>query len=175
MEIVFIALLLLMLVWPVPALAALVLPALALRARARGRRWTGWWLPAAALCAAIATYGYGLKSTTFGALTDPDDRCGLVRPDLYSYGYRGPANGSQDMWPLHDTTCGPDLVPGFVNPLVAGAVALFAASVLTMTVVTIRARTWWCREIAAGPGTSARSRRSDCPPTTGYGDDCPQE
>ena len=128
MEIVFIALLLLMLAWPLPALAALVLPALALRAR--GRRRAGWWLPAAALCAAIAAYGYGLKSTTFGALTDPDDRCGLVRPDLYSYGYRGPASGSQDMWPLHDTTCGPDLVPGFVNPLVAGSVALFVASVV---------------------------------------------
>ncbi|MEU4227606.1 hypothetical protein AB0F17_25215 [Nonomuraea sp. NPDC026600] len=137
-SVLFIALLLLMLAWPVPALAALVLPALALRARSRRR--AGWSLPAATLCAAIASYGYGLKSTTFGAWTDPDDRCGLVRPDLYSYGYRGPANGSQDMWPLRDTTCGPDLVPGFVNPLVAGSVALFAASVLIMAVVTIRAR-----------------------------------
>jgi hypothetical protein len=44
------------------------------------------------------------------------------------------------MWPPHDTTCGPDLVPGFVNPLVAGSVALFTASVLVMVALTIRAR-----------------------------------
>lgn len=133
--VLLVALLLLMLAWPVPAVAALVLVVLALRTRRRRR--AGWSLPAAALCTAIAAYGYGLKSTTFGAWTDPDDRCGLVRPDLYAYGHRGPEGGAQSMWPLHDTTCGPDLVPGFVNPLVAGSVALFAASVLVMLVMTI--------------------------------------
>ncbi|MGN9787010.1 hypothetical protein ACTMTF_36695 [Nonomuraea sp. ZG12] len=136
--VLLIVLLLLMLVWPVPAVAALVLMVLALRDR--GRRRAGWSLSAAALCAAIAAYGYGLGATTFGAWTDPDDRCGLVRPDLYAYGHRGPEGGAQSMWPLHDTTCGPDLVPGFVNPLVAGSVALCAASLMIMVVVTIRAR-----------------------------------
>ncbi len=136
--VLLVVLLLLMLAWPVPAVAALVLGVLALRAR--GRRRAGWSLSAAALCAAIAAYGYGLGSTTFGAWTDPDDRCGLARPDLYTYGHRGPEGGSQSMWPLYDTTCGPDLVPGFVNPLVAGSVALFAVSVLAMVALTIRAR-----------------------------------
>lgn len=136
--VLLVVLLLLMLAWPVSAVAGLVLVVLALRAR--GRRRVGWSLSGAALCAAFAAYGYGLKSTTFGAWTDPDDRCALVRPDLYAYGHRGPEGGSLSLWPLHDTTCGPELVPGFVNPLVAGSVALFVASVLVMVVLTIRAR-----------------------------------
>ncbi|MFC6085607.1 hypothetical protein [Sphaerisporangium aureirubrum] len=44
------------------------------------------------------------------------------------------------MWPLRDTTCGPDLVPGFVNPLVVGAVVLFAVLVTLSTVATVRHR-----------------------------------
>ncbi|WP_431895531.1 hypothetical protein [Nonomuraea sp. bgisy101] len=146
--ILLIALLLLMLAWPVPALAALalVVPAAlglsrragrtAVRDRTRALR-AGWLLTAASACAAIAAYGYGLRTTTFGAWTDPDDRCGLARPDLYGYGHRGPDGGSHSMWPLHDTTCGPDLVPGFVNPVVAGSATLFAALMVIMTVATV--------------------------------------
>ncbi len=62
--VLLVVLLLLMLAWPVSAVAGLVLVVLALRAR--GRRRVGWSLSGAALCAAFAAYGYGLKSTTSG-------------------------------------------------------------------------------------------------------------
>ncbi|MCX4387127.1 hypothetical protein OG777_09315 [Micromonospora peucetia] len=149
MALIFLALLLLALAWPVVAVGAAVLvslAALALRdARAtqavpRMLTRAGWLLTGGAALTACAAYGYGLRTTTFGAVTDPDDRCGLARPDLYGYGHRGPDDGSSGMWPLRDTTCGPDLVPGFVNPLVAGSAALFVALTVIMIVVRIRAR-----------------------------------
>ncbi|MEU7898038.1 hypothetical protein AB0B45_34905 [Nonomuraea sp. NPDC049152] len=146
---VLLLLALLMLAWPVLAVAAFVLVALALltclrsgRMAVRGRTLTraGWLLTAAAVCTATAAYGYGLVATTFGAWTDPDDRCALAQPETYGYGYRGPDGGTQSMWPLHDTTCGPELVPGFVNPLVAGSAGLFVVLAVIMTVVKVRSR-----------------------------------
>ncbi|MCX5121751.1 hypothetical protein OG992_31735 [Micromonospora sp. NBC_00362] len=139
--------LLLVQAWPVAAVSAGVLGALAMlaltgkrRMRDRSRALTraGGLLTFGASLATAAAYGYGLAATTFGAVTDADDRCGLARPDLYGYGYRGPADGSLRMWPLHDTTCGPDLVPGFVNPLVAGSAVLFVALAAVTAVMKIR-------------------------------------
>lgn len=151
LAVVLLLLALLMPAWPVLALAAFVLAVLALltclrsgrmavRGRARTLTRAGWLLTAAAVCTAIAAYGYGLVATTFGAWTDPDDRCALARPETYGYGHRGPDGGTQSMWPLHDTTCGPELVPGFVNPLVAGSAALFVVLAVIMTVVKVRSR-----------------------------------
>ncbi|MFC4585713.1 hypothetical protein [Sphaerisporangium corydalis] len=138
-----VVLLLLGLAWPVGVVAVLVLVVSAVLAllgerRAAGR--AGWTLAAAAACTAVTAYAYGLRTTTAGAWTDPDDRCALASPGTYAYGHRGPAGGSQSMWPLHDTTCGADLVPGFVNPLVTGAVLLFAVLVVYMTATRIRSR-----------------------------------
>lgn len=148
-----IALLFLMLAWPVVVAGALVLVVLAVR-RLRGDQFVrdrpsglvgaGRLVAIAAALTAMAAYGYGLSTTTFMAITDPDDRCGLTRPDLYGYGYRGPDDGSLDVWPLQDTTCGPDLVPGFVNPVVMASTAL--AGVLSMILVFV------------GGGSARRSR-----------------
>ncbi|WP_433389330.1 hypothetical protein [Micromonospora sp. KLBMP9576] len=147
MALVFLALLLLALAWPLVAVGAAVLASLAaltLRdgraGRPGSRTRAGWLLAGAAALASSAGYGYGLRTTTFGAVTDPGDRCGFARPDLYGYDHRGPEDGSLRMWPLRDTTCGPDLVPGLVNPLVAGSAALFVALAVLMIVVRARSR-----------------------------------
>ncbi|MEO3814358.1 hypothetical protein ABGB17_35615 [Sphaerisporangium sp. B11E5] len=142
MALLFILLLLLTLCWPLIAVAGPALAALAgyLYFRASAKRGAVWAVMAAAGAIAVATYGYGLAGTTFGAVTDPGDRCHVARHDLYSPGHQGPAGGVQTMWPLHDTTCGPDLVPGFVNPLVTGATGLFVVLLLIMTVAGVRSR-----------------------------------
>ncbi|BCL15444.1 hypothetical protein [Micromonospora sagamiensis] len=143
MGFVFLGLVLLKLAWPVFALAAVILAvrvAFALQdgrgARSRALRLS----IAASASTAFAAYGYGLGTTTFGLVTDADDRCGIVRPDRYGYGYHGPADGTHRMWPLQDTTCGPDLVPWFVNPLVAGSVVLLVVLVVVMVVARVGSR-----------------------------------
>ncbi|MDI6103800.1 hypothetical protein QLQ12_34820 [Actinoplanes sp. NEAU-A12] len=87
----------------------------------------GWLLSAGTASADAAFYGYGLAQTTSLSMTDAVARCAIVRPDLH--GVDGPAHvgGSESLWPLHDTTCGPELVPAFVNPLVAGLAVLCVA------------------------------------------------
>ncbi|MFB4287583.1 hypothetical protein ACBI99_08095 [Nonomuraea sp. ATR24] len=127
--VLLIGLLLLALAWPVAVLAVLALAALSWWRHGRRPAWAP---PAVAAATALAAYGYGLSTTTFGAWTDPDDRCGLARPDLYAYGHRGPESGALSMWPLGDTTCGPDLVPGFVNPLIAVSVTVAVAATVAL-------------------------------------------
>ncbi|MBE1484369.1 hypothetical protein [Plantactinospora soyae] len=149
MALIFIALVLLALAWPVVAVGAAVLVILAvlalrgdqiMRDRSRALTRAGWLLTVGAAMTTIAAYGHGLAATTFGLITDADDRCALRRPEGYDYHLGAPAGGSHSMWPLHDTTCGPDLVPGFVNPLVAGSAVLFVALGVIMTAVKIRSR-----------------------------------
>ncbi|MFI6824832.1 hypothetical protein ACIBJE_28375 [Micromonospora sp. NPDC050187] len=138
--VLFFGLVLLMLAWPVPAGAAVVLAVRAAFAFQDGRSArprAGRLLIAAAASTALAAYGYGLGTTTFGLLTDADDRCGIARPDLYGYEHDGPAGGTHSMWPLRDTTCGPDLVPWFVNPLVAGSIVLLVVLVAVMVVARV--------------------------------------
>ncbi|MGK5521123.1 hypothetical protein ACSNN9_17435 [Micromonospora sp. URMC 107] len=146
---IFLALVLLALAWPVVAVGAAVLVTLAALALRAGRATqagsntltrAGGLLAGGAALTASAAYGYGLRTTTFGAVTDADDRCGLSRPDRYGYGHRGPEDGALSMWPLRDTTCGHDLVPGLVNPLVAGSAALFVALAVIMIVARTRSR-----------------------------------
>ncbi len=151
---------LLMVGWPLVALAAAAFAGMTVPALVDARspedrpgalKRAGRRLAVAAALTAAATYGYGLRSGTFLLLTDHDDRCAIARPDLYPYEYEGPQGGTTSMWPLHDTTCGPDLVPDFVNPLVAGAVLLFLALVVTMGVCSLRSRRSRRRP---GPGRS---------------------
>ncbi|KAB1161417.1 hypothetical protein F6X68_04735 [Micromonospora sp. AMSO12t] len=149
MALIFIALVLLALAWPLVAVGAVVLVILAvlalrgdqlLRDRSRALTRAGGLLTVGAALTAIAAYGHGLAATTFGLMTDADDRCALKRPEGYDYRHGAPAGGSHSMWPLHDTTCGPDLVPGFVNPLVAGSVVLFVALAMIMTLMRVKSR-----------------------------------
>ena len=149
MTLLFIALLLLSLAWPAVAVGAVVLVILAVRAlrgdrlvrdRSRALSRAGWLLTAGAALTGIAAYGHGLAASTFGLMTDVDDRCALRRPEGYDYRHGPPDGGSHSMWPLHDTTCGPDLVPDFVNPLVAGSAVLFVALAVISTVMRVRSR-----------------------------------
>ncbi|MFG2063504.1 hypothetical protein ACGFIK_19030 [Micromonospora sp. NPDC048871] len=146
MVVVFIALVLLSLAWPVVAGGAAVLVVLAGLALRTGRRvgngWTraGWLLAVGAALTGLAAYGHGLAATTFGLLTDADDRCALRQPEGYDPRHGAPSGGTQSMWPLHDTTCGPDLVPDYVNPLVVGSAMLFLALAVTLTSVRVRSR-----------------------------------
>jgi hypothetical protein len=95
--------------------------------RARAVSRSGSLLSAGAAAAAIAAYGYGLGRTTSLSMADAEDRCAMGRA--------GPAEplgtgGSAGLWPLHDTTCGSELVPSFVNPTVVVAVGLCAALIV---------------------------------------------
>ncbi len=148
MFLVFLALVLLALAWPVFAAAALVFVVVALLAlrrdpHLRGRAWAlrraGWFLAAGAAFTGAAAYGRGLAATTFGIL-DPDDACMLRRPEGYSHRIGASADGSSSMWPLRDTTCGPDLVPGYVNPLVAGSAVLFVVLLAVLILAEVRSR-----------------------------------
>ncbi|MBQ1044117.1 hypothetical protein KBX35_11000 [Micromonospora sp. C32] len=148
MALVFLALALLALAWPVFAAAGLVfvvIAALALRrdpdilGRASALRRAGWFLAAGAAFTAAAVYGRGLAATTFGLL-DPDDGCMLRRPEGYDHRVGASADGSSSMWPLRDTTCGPDLVPGYVNPLVAGSAVLFVVLLVVLILAEVRSR-----------------------------------
>ena len=65
-------------------------------------------------------------------MTDADSRCVIAS----GAGRGGATGGSWSLWPLHDTTCGPDLVPAFVNPLVVAS----AAVCVGLGVITIAAR-----------------------------------
>ncbi|WP_433368048.1 hypothetical protein ACQPZX_40795 [Actinoplanes sp. CA-142083] len=59
-----------------------------------------------------------------GSMTDADDRCTIASP-----GSHPSPGGVTSLWPLHDTTCGPELVPAFTNPLVIASAALCLALV----------------------------------------------
>ncbi|WP_412739860.1 hypothetical protein [Krasilnikovia sp. MM14-A1259] len=131
--------------WPLLAVGAGVLPAsgllVVLRERTRTRaldtpkrrRRAAWLLTAGTMLTAIAAYGYGLSRTAgFGISHDPnDDLCRWKLPDGI-YHEQGATEGSATLFPLHDTTCGPELVPGFVNPLLVGSAVVFAALVVIM-------------------------------------------
>ncbi|MGC5052401.1 hypothetical protein ACLQ2S_13200 [Micromonospora sp. DT48] len=149
MAFIFIALVLLALAWPVVAVGAVALVAMAaftLRERRLSRNSSGaltrasWLLTMGTALTGIAAYGHGLAATTFGLITDVDDRCALRQVAGYDHHRGVPAGGSHSMWPLQDTTCGPDLVPGFVNPLVASSAALFVALAVFSTVMSLRSR-----------------------------------
>jgi hypothetical protein len=148
MTLLFVVLALVMVGWPLLALVAVVLAGLGIAAlggdqvEADGDELPGWWrvltgravwrLMSGALVAASAAYGYGLSRTTFLVLTDADDRCSIVG----STGDWQPA--TQTWWPLRDTTCGADLVPGFVNPAV-GVAALSFAGLAVLLLIRRRA------------------------------------
>jgi hypothetical protein len=144
---IFIALALMAFAWPVIAIGAGVLVGLAGFALSDGqttqdrlKAWTraGRRLTAGSALATMAAYGYGLTQTTLGASFD--DECFVVRPEAYGPQDRGPVDGTLTMWPLHDTSCGPDLVPNFVNPLVTGSAGLFVTLAVITTVLIIRSR-----------------------------------
>ena len=147
MEFVFVTLTLLGLAWPVIAVGAVVLIIVAVlavrgdqirRDRLRALNRAGLLLTLAAALTAISAYGYGLSETTFGLFTDIDDACAISRSGA------SPADGgSQSMWPLTDTTCGADLVPSFVNPLVVGSAVLFVALPVIVTMLKI----WFDRRL----------------------------
>jgi hypothetical protein len=145
MEALYIMLVLLALAWPLVAAGAAVLVILGLVRLARGqilrRTWPtssrcGWLLSAGTALAAIASYGYGLARTTSLSMADAEDRCAIASPDTYGYDHPLSPTRVQSLWPLQDTSCGPDLVPAFVNPL---AVAL-AVLCLTLVAVTVAAK-----------------------------------
>jgi hypothetical protein len=139
MEALYIMLVLLALAWPLVAMGAAALGILGLvrlaggqAARPTSGRW-GWLLSAGTALAAIASYGYGLARTTSLSLADAEDRCAIASPDTYGYDHPLSSAGTQSLWPLHDTTCGPDLVPAFVNPLVV-ALAVLCLMLVAVTV-----------------------------------------
>ncbi|HWS38853.1 MAG TPA: hypothetical protein VN408_39700 [Actinoplanes sp.] len=142
----YLVLVLVALGWPLVAAAA---GALVIRALVRltggqaepgatltPNRW-GWTLSAGTAMAAIACFGYGLTRTTFLSMTDADDRCALASRNASSYEhpFSPSSDGAMSLWPLRDTTCGPDLVPAFLNPLVVALAVLC----LTLAVVTAAA------------------------------------
>ena len=147
----YISLVLLTVAWPLLALGAAALPlwgmVVLVGARRRtsaldraGRRRRGQWLLIAGpVLTALATYGYGLSRMASGLPTDPDDRCRIAMRGRMPYDPER-TGGSSSMWPLHDTTCGPELVPAFVNPLVTGSAVVSVVLVATMAWLTIRAR-----------------------------------
>ncbi|WP_431880336.1 hypothetical protein [Micromonospora marina] len=147
----YIALVLLTLAWPLLAFGTAALPLWGLVGLVRARRQTSaadrarrqrrsqWLLTAGPVLTALATYGYGLSRMAAGLPTDPDDRCRIAMRGRMPYDPER-SGGSSSIWPLHDTTCGPELVPAFVNPLVAGAGAVSVVLLATMAWVTIRAR-----------------------------------
>jgi hypothetical protein len=128
--------------WPLVAVGACALVILALVRLAGGQveqgasptsgRW-GWPLSAGIAVAAIASYGYGLARTTSLLMTDAEDRCVIASRNAFGYEHPLSSAGATSLWPLHDTTCGPDLVPAFINPLVV------ALSVLCLTLVVVTA------------------------------------
>ena len=92
-------------------------------------------------CAALAVFGYGLGRTTVLMLTDLDDACRIAGTTLVG----GAPERGEGLVPLHDTRCGAELVPGFVNPA-AGGLAVTAAVLATVTVrARRRADPWYGR------------------------------
>ncbi|MGX6602647.1 hypothetical protein ACWKSP_10985 [Micromonosporaceae bacterium Da 78-11] len=130
------ALVLMALGWPVIAVGASVMGVLGLALLGvgnAGRAAPGWWLTAGAVSAAIASYGYGLRRTTSLSMADFDDRCRLAFRAAHRTGFSADADGVESFWPLHDTTCGPELVPAWVTPVTLG----FAASAVVILALTI--------------------------------------
>ncbi|MDI6104098.1 hypothetical protein QLQ12_36455 [Actinoplanes sp. NEAU-A12] len=142
MAALYLVLVLVALGWPLVAVGACALVILALARLAGGQgaspasgRWE-WPLSAGMAMAAIASYGYGLARTTSLLMTDAEDRCVIASRTAVGYEHPVSSVGATSLWPLHDTTCGPDLVPAFVNPLVV----TLALLCLTLVVVTAAAR-----------------------------------
>ena len=145
----YVVLVLLALAWPLLVVGAVALPLWGLLVLVNGRRRrsppgparrqrrAGWMLIAGPVLTGLASYGYGLSRMPSGLPTDPDDRCRIAMGGDMPYDPER-AGGSSSMWPLHDTTCGPELVPGFVNPLVAGSAVVSVVLVAIMAWMTIR-------------------------------------
>jgi hypothetical protein len=129
----YVVLVLLALAWPSVAAGAAAFIILGLVRLAGGKvargtqppsRWLGWQLSLGMALAAIASYGYGLARTTSLSMADAEDRCRIASPGTYDPDRAHPSASVQSLWPLHDTTCGHELVPGFVNPLVVAGTML---------------------------------------------------
>lgn len=141
MAALFTILVLIALAWPLVAVGAAALVVLGLvrlgqvgRGSSRSPSGWGFLLTAGAALAATASYGYGLAKTTVLLMTDAEDRCAIASPSFRGHDHVLRSGGMQSLWPLHDTTCGPDLVPSFVNPLVA-ALTLLCLTLGAVTVV----------------------------------------
>jgi hypothetical protein len=147
MAAVYIPLVLVALGWPLAAVGACALAILALVRLAAGQvgrsasptsgRW-GWPLSAGMAVAAIAFYGYGLARTTSLLMTDAEDRCVIASRNAFGSEQPLSSAGATSLWPLHDTTCGPDLVPAFINPLVVTSAVLCLTLVVVTAVVRVR-------------------------------------
>ncbi|MFI7215693.1 hypothetical protein [Micromonospora maritima] len=159
LTVTYVVLVLLALAWPLLAVGAVALPfwgvVVLVGERRRtsepdpaGRRRARWLLVAGPVLTACAAYGYGLSRMASGLPTDPDDRCRIAMRGRVPYD-PDRAGGSSSLWPLHDTTCGPELVPGFVNPLVAGSAVVSVVLIASMAWVRISAR----RQQGASPVT----------------------
>jgi hypothetical protein len=136
----FLAVMMLAVAWPILAVGALVFGVFAgraLRSRQKvgGWRKAGWRLTVGMAFTAMAAYGYGLSKLSDWGVKDPEDRC-MYMPE----GFRQNPSGSSSMWPLHDTRCGPELIPSFITPVVAASVALFLICAVTTAVMKVRSR-----------------------------------
>ncbi|MCO5996012.1 hypothetical protein [Actinoallomurus rhizosphaericola] len=89
----------------------------------------------AVLLAVVATYGYGLSHLDEG-MADVKDR--VCRFDPSGGAMRH--GGGRSLLPLHDTSCGTDTVPAFVNPFLATLTVLLAASVAAHLTARFKAR-----------------------------------
>ncbi|MDJ1136806.1 hypothetical protein [Streptomyces iconiensis] len=110
----------------------------ALRA-GKGRR-PGTWLALGAATAPVALLGL-LVSYAVGAFAGALDmrKACMVQQESYDAGYRQQHAGEMDHWfPLHNK-CNADfdLVPGWVNPVVAICAGLVAAGVITAAVAAV--------------------------------------
>ncbi|GAA1560547.1 hypothetical protein GCM10009678_49300 [Actinomadura kijaniata] len=106
--------------WPVPAVAAGVTGAFAVVSGQRegpGAELTTWLrLCLAWLWALVAVYGYGISGSSIVDGASPS--CSS-----------GDSSRSTGFFPLHDTVCGKDQVPGWVNPALLVFLLLLAVSV----------------------------------------------
>ncbi|GAA4604807.1 hypothetical protein GCM10023195_16480 [Actinoallomurus liliacearum] len=129
--------LLLTLGWPLATSAACLMAVAAVRsALSQGPRAARTWARSswAGLLSVVATYGYGLSHLDDG-MTDKDRVCRFAPS-----GVRTGHNGGQSLLPLSDTTCGPDTVPAFVNPILAVLTVLLALSLAAHVAVRLKAR-----------------------------------
>ncbi|RFU37826.1 hypothetical protein DZF91_30865 [Actinomadura logoneensis] len=128
--------------WPLAASAALLMAVASVRAgRSRAaaapggaRVWSRMaWTSVLALA---ATYGFGLSHLD-DDMRDVKDRVCRYTSEGASAGH----TGGQSLLPLSDTTCGPDTVPGFVNPLLVVLATLLVLCVGAYCGARLRTRT----------------------------------